>query len=213
MTPAAMPTAASSRLSASPHPNRPKLRQTAARDFNVNLVYHSPSTTNPQAEASLITQAAARHPKGLVVTIPDAAALSGPVRQAVSAGVPVIVMNVGVSVYQNVGGLTFVGQDEIAAGQEAGREMTSNGVTKALCVIHEEKNTALVDRCSGFARALAARGGSVTTIHVNGAQLNAAANVIAVLAAFFPTRVILSPPPVTMAEMEAARKAREEFGT
>jgi len=25
--------------------------------------------------------------------------------------------------------------------------------------------------------------------------------------------VILSPPPVTMAEMEAARKAREEFGT
>jgi hypothetical protein len=34
------------------------------------------------------------------------------------------------------------------------------------------------------------------------------------LAAFFLTWVILSPPPpVTMAEMEAARKAREEFGT
>jgi simple sugar transport system substrate-binding protein len=152
--------------------------QTAATDFNVNLVYRSPSTTNPQEEASLISQAAAGKPKGLVVTIPDAAALSPAVKQASSSGIPVIVMNVGVSAYQNVGGLTFVGQDEIAAGQEAGREMTSNGVTKALCVIHEERNTALVDRCNGFARALQAKGGSVTVLHVNGARLNDAANAI-----------------------------------
>ena len=87
--------------------------QAAATDFNVNLVYHSPPTTNPQAQASLITQAIARHPQGLVVTIPDAAALSGPVRQAVSAGIPVVVMNVGADVYQQVGALTFVGQDDV----------------------------------------------------------------------------------------------------
>jgi simple sugar transport system substrate-binding protein len=152
--------------------------QTAAGDFNVNLVYHSPSTTNPQAEASLISQAAARKPKGLVVTIPDAAALSGAVKQASSSGIPVIVMNVGVSVYQNVGGLTFVGQDENAAGQEAGNEMARAGVTKALCVIHEAQNTALVDRCSGFAKALQAKGGSVTVLHVNGARLAQAADAI-----------------------------------
>ena len=152
--------------------------QTAATDFNVNLVYRSPSTTNPQAQASLISQAAATKPKGLVVTIPVAAALSGAIRQATSSGIPVIVMNVGVSVYQNVGGLTFVGQDEIAAGQEAGREMTSNGVTKALCVIHEAQNTALVDRCNGFAKALQAKGGSVTVLHVNGARLAQAADAI-----------------------------------
>ena len=91
--------------------------QTAATDFNVNLVYSSPSTTNPQEQASLITKAAAQHPKGLVVTIPDAAVLSGPIKQAVSAGIPVIVMNVGANVYQSVGGLTFVGQDETTAGR------------------------------------------------------------------------------------------------
>lgn len=152
--------------------------QTAARDFNVNLVYHSPATTNPREEASLISQAAAQRPKGLVVTIPDAAVLAGPARRAVSAGVPVVVMNVGVSVYRNVGALTFVGQDEIAAGQEAGREMAGAGVRKALCVIHEEKNIALADRCSGFAKALAARGGSIRVLHVNGADPNSAANAI-----------------------------------
>ena len=38
--------------------------------------------------------------------------------------------------------------------------------------------------------------------------------IMLALAAFFLTWVILSPPPpVTTAEMEAARKAREEFGT
>jgi hypothetical protein len=37
--------------------------------------------------------------------------------------------------------------------------------------------------------------------------------IMLVLATFFLTWVILKPPPVTMAEMEAARKAREEFGT
>jgi hypothetical protein len=38
--------------------------------------------------------------------------------------------------------------------------------------------------------------------------------IMLVLAAFFLGWVILKPPPpVTMAEMEAARKAREEFGT
>jgi simple sugar transport system substrate-binding protein len=127
---------------------------------------------------ALVKKGAQAAAKGLVVTIPDAAVLSGPVKQATSAGIPVVVMNVGVSVYQNVGALTFVGQDENAAGQEAGREMANAGVRKALCVIHEEQNTALVDRCAGFAKELAGRGGSVTVLHVNGAQLNSAANAI-----------------------------------
>jgi simple sugar transport system substrate-binding protein len=152
--------------------------QTAAADFNVNLVYHSPPTTNPQQQASLITEAAAQHPKGLVVTIPDAAVLSGPIKQAVAAGLPVVVMNVGAGVYQQVGALTYVGQDDVAAGMQAGKAMVAAGVRKGLCIIHELQNDALVDRCNGFVRALAAVGGSVKTIYVNGAQLNSAANAI-----------------------------------
>ena len=152
--------------------------QTAAADFNVNLVYSSPSTTNPQAQASLITKAAAQHPKGLVVTIPDAAVLSGPIKQAVSAGIPVIVMNVGARRVPERGRPDVRRPGRDAAGQEAAREMADAGVHKALCVIHEEQNIALVQRCAGFAKALAARGGSVTTIHVNGAQLNSAATAI-----------------------------------
>ena len=81
----------------------------AASDFNVALRYQSPSTTNPQAQAALITQAAAKKPAAMVVTIPNAPVLAPPIRQVSSSGIPVVVVNVGDRVYRSVGALTFVG--------------------------------------------------------------------------------------------------------
>ena len=150
----------------------------AAADFNVTLKYQSPKTTNPQAQASLITNAAAKKPDAMVVTIPDASVLTSPVKQAASTGLPVIIMNVGDNLTKEVGALTFVGQPEITAGEEAGKQMTAAGVHHALCVIHEERNTALTDRCAGFSKELAASGGSVKVLHVNGSQLSQAADAI-----------------------------------
>jgi simple sugar transport system substrate-binding protein len=152
--------------------------QTAASQFNVKLEYQSPNTTNPQAQASMITQAAAKKPAAMVVSIPDAAALSGPITQASSAGLPVVVVNVGDSAYQRVGALTFVGQPDYQAGQQAGKVMAGAGVRRALCVIHEAQNTALTDRCAGFSKQLSGSGGSVQTLHVNGAQLHQAQSAI-----------------------------------
>jgi simple sugar transport system substrate-binding protein len=152
--------------------------QTAARTFNVALKYSSPSVTNPQAQATLITQAARAKPAAMVVTIPDAAVLAAPVRQVTSSGTPVVVVNVGNDVYRAVGAITFVGQPDFVAGEEAGRTMAAAGVRKALCVIHEAKNIALTSRCAGFAKQLAASGGSVQVLHVNGAQLHQAQSAI-----------------------------------
>ncbi len=148
--------------------------QQAASDFNVALTYQSPSTTNPQAQAALITQAAAKKPDAMVVTVPDPAVLAGPIRQVSSSGMPVVVVNVGDAVYQSVGALTYVGQADYLAGQEAAKAMAAAGVRRALCVIHEARNVALTDRCAGFTRQLTASGGSVQTLQVNGAQLHQA---------------------------------------
>src|SRR6266545_2413171 len=137
--------------------------ETAASQFNVKLAYQSPSTTDPQAQARMITEAAATKPGAIVVTIPDPAVLASPVQQASSAGVPVVVVNVGESAYRNVGALTYVGQIDTQAGQEAGTAMASAGVRKALCVVHEEQNTALTDRCAGFTKQLGTSGGSAQT--------------------------------------------------
>jgi simple sugar transport system substrate-binding protein len=152
--------------------------QTAASQFNVNLQYQSPSTTNPQAQAAMITQAAAKKPAAMVVTIPDPAVLDGPIRQVSAAGTPVVVVNVGDGVYQSVGALTYVGQPDYQAGQQAGKVMAGAGVRRALCIIFEAENTALTDRCAGFTQQLGASGGSVQTLHVNGAQLHQAQSAI-----------------------------------
>src|SRR6185437_544980 len=148
--------------------------QQAASDFNVALTYQSPSTTNPQAQAALITQAAAKKPDAMVVTVPDPAVLAGPIRQVSSSGMPVVVVNVGDAVYQSVGALTYVGQADYLAGEEAAKTMAAAGVRHALWVIHEAQNVALTDRCAGFTRQLTASGGSVQTLQVNGAQLHQA---------------------------------------
>src|SRR4051812_4761773 len=94
--------------------------ETAASQFNVKLAYQSPGTTNPQEQATMITQAAAAKPAAMVVTIPDPAVLGPPVKQVTAGGMPVVVANVGNGVYQSVGALTFVGQPDYQAGQAAG---------------------------------------------------------------------------------------------
>ncbi len=152
--------------------------QQAASDFNVKLKYQSPKVTNPQAQASLITDAARGKPAAMVVTIPNAAALSGAIRHVASSGVPVVVVNVGDRVYQQVGALTFVGQPDLTGGAEAGKAMAATGVRRALCVIHEAQNTALTDRCAGFSRQISASGGSVQILRVNGSQLHQAQSAI-----------------------------------
>ncbi len=150
----------------------------AAADFNVTLKYASPATTNPQQQAQLITRAAAAKPQALVVTIPDPAVLSSPIQQVSSSGVPVVVVNVGDGVYKQVGALTYVGQPDRIAGGEAGKQLVAAGVRDALCVITEGQNTALTDRCAGLAATLAASGGSVQTLNVNGNNPGSAQSAI-----------------------------------
>jgi len=150
----------------------------AASDYNVSLKYQSPSVTNPQAQAAMITDAARGKPDAMVVTIPDPPVLSGPIRQVSSSGIPVVVVNVGQGAYQSVGAITFVGQPDYTAGEEAGKAMAAAGVRRALCVIHEAQNVALTDRCAGFSKQISASGGSVQILHVNGSQLNSAQSAI-----------------------------------
>ena len=73
------------------------------------------------------------------------------VEKAVAAGIPVITINSGVDVYKELGALTHVGQTEFVAGQGAGEKFNAEGAKKVLCVIHEEANIGLEQRCDGLA--------------------------------------------------------------
>ena len=126
----------------------------AAEDMGVNVEYRAPETFDMPRMAQLIDAAVAAQPDGLVVTIPDADALGDSIRAAVDAGIPVISMNSGSDVFQELGVLRHVGQTEYEAGLGAGERMAEAGVTNALCVNHETGNVALDLRCEGFTAGL-----------------------------------------------------------
>src|SRR5262245_1411307 len=67
----------------------------AAKALGVKAEYLSPGTFDMVKMAQLVDAATASKPDGLVVCIPGAAALSGPVTAAVAARIPVIVTDSG----------------------------------------------------------------------------------------------------------------------
>lgn len=138
----------------------------AGTDMGVNVQYQAPGTFDMVAMAQMIDAAVATNPQGLVVSIPDADALSDAISAAIEAGIPVISMNSGSDVAAELGVLTHVGQTEYEAGLGGGKRMGAAGVTNAICVNQEVGNAALDLRCQGFADGLAESGGTSTVVGV-----------------------------------------------
>lgn len=139
----------------------------ASKDLGVTVEYQAPSTTDMVAMAQLIDAAVASDPDGLVVSIPDADALSPSITAAVDAGIPVISINSGADVSKDLGILTHIGQTEYEAGLGGGQRMGEAGVTNAICLIHEAGNAGLEERCRGFTDGLAESGGTVEQLVVD----------------------------------------------
>jgi simple sugar transport system substrate-binding protein len=136
----------------------------AAKDLGVTLKY-SESNNDAQAQAQMIEAAVTEKVDGLAVSAPDAQAISSAVKKAVDAGIPVITLNSGLNDYQRLGALTHVGQTEGLAGEAAGKRLADGGAKKLLCVIHEQGNVGLEERCEGAKKGF---GGEVENINVKG---------------------------------------------
>jgi simple sugar transport system substrate-binding protein len=141
--------------------------QAASQDLGIKVEYQAPQTYDMVAMSQLIDAAVASDPDGLVVSIPDADALGPSIKAAVEAGVPVISMNSGYDVAESLGVMVHVGQTEYEAGYGGGQRMAAAGATKALCINQEVGNTALDQRCQGFADALAESGAESSVIAVD----------------------------------------------
>ena len=139
----------------------------AGEDLGVTVEYQAPDTFDMVEMSQLIDAAVASNPDGLVVSIPDASALEASITAAIDAGIPVISMNSGSDVAEELGVLTHVGQTEYEAGVGGGERMAEAGVTKALCVNQEVGNVALDERCRGFTDAITEAGGTVEVLAVD----------------------------------------------
>ena len=138
--------------------------QQAAKDEGVKLIW-SPSNNDPQKEAQLIDAAVSQKVDGLAVSVPNASAIKDSLAKAKAAGIPIITLNSGADDFKTLGALTHVGQTETIAGKAAGTRLKADGVKKILCVVHEQNNIGLQQRCDGVKQGF---GGPVTNLQVKG---------------------------------------------
>ncbi len=125
--------------------------QTGAEDACAALgcELKSAGSVVPAEQAQIVDSYVTEGVDGVIVSLANPAALEDSVKAAVAAGIPVITINSGVQVYQEFGAITHVGQTEFVAGQGAGGRFNDLGVSKVLCVLHEEGNIGLEERCGG----------------------------------------------------------------
>jgi len=141
----------------------------AQKDTGNNVTYQAPQKFDMVEMSRLIDAEVAKNPDGLVVSIPDAAALEDSVRAAVDAGIPVLVIDSGPDAAKDFNTLGYVGTTSYENGVSAGKKLVETGATKILCVNHEQGNGDLEDRCRGLKDG-AGTGATVENLAVNGAD-------------------------------------------
>jgi simple sugar transport system substrate-binding protein len=136
----------------------------AGKDMGVTVKY-SESANDPQKHAQLIDSAVTEKVDGIATSVPNADALRDPLKKAADAGIPIITLNSGQGDSASLGAITHVGQDEGVAGEAAGKRLAESASGKLLCVVHEQGNSGLEERCAGAKKGF---GGEVENVQVKG---------------------------------------------
>ncbi|WP_030421166.1 sugar ABC transporter substrate-binding protein [Streptomyces sp. SCSIO 75703] len=140
--------------------------EAAAAKDNVKLVYSA--DPNAGNQANLVQNAIDQKVDGIAVTLAKPDALKGVLAKAGQAGIPVVGLNSGLADWQDLGLLEFFGQDESVAGEAFGKKLNDVGSKKAVCVIHEQGNVGLTQRCDGAKKTFR---GTLDTLYVNGTDM------------------------------------------
>lgn len=146
----------------------------AEKDMGVDVEYKETSQYDFQEQVRLIKAAIARKPDGLVVSEESPEVLDGPVKDAVDAGIPVIIAAAGEDSVAKTGALGFVGQNEFEVGLKAGQQLRASGVERAACLNPAVGTPNLDSRCAGLEKALGS--GSVDVVAIDQTDRTSAKN-------------------------------------
>ncbi len=136
----------------------------AAQQLGVTLQWDA-SNNDAQKQAQYILAAVSQHVAGIAISIPNPDAIKAAVAKAVAAHIPVVSLNSGSNDFAAFGAITHVGQDENVAGAGAGKRFAAAGAKHLLCVIQEQSNQGLEQRCDG---AKSTFGGTVDKLYTKG---------------------------------------------
>jgi len=131
----------------------------AAAAMNVDLEILAPDSFDLDKTASLIEQAVAAGPDGIMLTVTDPTLFAGPIQSALDAGIAVVAYNAGAGpIEDGIPYLTYLGQDEYAGGYQGGQRLAADGGAAGVCVNHAPGHTGVEARCRGFIDALTEAG-------------------------------------------------------
>lgn len=175
----------------------------AALNHGITIKYSNDPTAAGQA--TLIQNAVDSKVDAIATTLVTPDALSGAVKNAVDAKIPVVAFNSGIDAYKDLGALMYFGSDEATAGQAAGQRATDAGAKNVLCVIQAEGSVALETRCAGVKETAP----STTNLQVNGADLSSVTSTITAKLQQDPTidYVITLGAPIALAAIQAKGSA------
>ncbi|MEU2336419.1 sugar ABC transporter substrate-binding protein [Streptomyces sp. NPDC006654] len=137
--------------------------EAAAAKDNIKLVYSA--DPNAGNQANLVQNAIDQKVDGIAVTLAKPDAMKDVVSKASSANIPVVGLNSGLSDWKKLGLLEFFGQDETVAGEALGNRLNTEGAKKVVCVIQEQGNVGLTQRCDGVKKTFS---GTTETLYVDG---------------------------------------------
>ncbi|MER5177200.1 sugar ABC transporter substrate-binding protein [Streptomyces sp. NPDC002896] len=140
--------------------------EAAAAKDNIKLVYSA--DPNAGNQANLVQNAIDQKVDGIAVTLAKPDAMKDVVSKAEKAGIPVVGLNSGLSDWKSLGLMEFFGQDESVAGEAFGKKLNEVGAKKAVCVIQEQGNVGLTQRCDGVKKTFE---GKTETLYVNGTDM------------------------------------------
>lgn len=108
----------------------------------------------------MLEQTVSAHPAAILVGDFFPQALEPIIKKATDDGAVVVIHNSGLTSWQKIGAIAYVGEDATEMGQAAGAQEVKAGVHHGLCVDQVPGNPVLEQRCTGFGNTLKQNGGT-----------------------------------------------------
>jgi simple sugar transport system substrate-binding protein len=154
-----------------------------AKDAGCETDHCRPEVFTPSNMLAVVQRALARHPDGLITTLPDPETLDPVLRAAIEDGLPVIILNTldRRPVQARLPALCSIGADDLEGGRRAAEKVLQSGPSRAaLCVDHYTKRNACHEqRAAGFTQRMTEAGAAVDQLAVDGGAPDLAVQAIA----------------------------------
>ncbi len=144
----------------------------AADRFACTVHHRAPEQFSPQEMVAHLQAAVDSRPDGILATVPDAAVVEGPLREAIALGIPVIAVNAADPRpdAERIPYLLYIGAEDALGGRVAAqRLLADHAPARGVCVDHYESDNACHSRrCAGFSEVMREAGVESLRIRVPG---------------------------------------------